>query len=161
MNVVNQYYRNPLSLYYKNIVSKGKSSALCMIYNQHKVIVDFIAESQLRIRHISLGSTKSNNKEAKQCAAEKAVELHISTSTPDDTAKPDTSKPNTVKPSELIVNTFICSYTIFYYSGPQKSASTSYVQLLKVKYFDRKTIPFPFRKSYFVTKPADGGFQYV
>ena len=110
---------------------------------------------------IYLGSTKSNKKEAKQSAAEKAVELHISTSTSDDTAKPDTSKPNTVKPSELIVNTFICRYTIFYYSGPQKSASTSYVQLLKVKYFDKKTIPFSFRKSYFVTKKADGGFQCV
>ena len=59
-----------------------------MIYNQHKVVVDFIAESQLRIRHLSLGSTKSNKKEAKQSAAEKAVELHISTSTPDDTANP-------------------------------------------------------------------------
>ena len=59
-----------------------------------------------------LGSTKSNKKEAKQSAAEKAVELHISTSTRDDTAKPNTSKPNTVKPSELIINTFICSYTI-------------------------------------------------
>ena len=59
-----------------------------------------------------LGSTKSNKKEAKQSAAEKAVELHISTSTPDDTAKPNTSKPKIVKPSELIINAFICSYTI-------------------------------------------------
>ena len=66
---------------------------------------------------IYLESTKPNQKEAKQSAAEKAVELHISTCTPGDTAKPNTSKPNTVKPSELMVNTFICSYTIFYYSG--------------------------------------------
>ena len=48
-----------------------------------------------------------------------------------------------------------------YYSGPHKTASTSYVQQLKVKYFDRKSIPFSFRKSYFVTKPVDGGFQCV
>lgn len=50
-----------------------------------------------------LGSTKSNKKEAKQSAAEKAVELHVFTSTPD----------STVKPSELILNMFICSYAIF------------------------------------------------
>ena len=35
-----------------------------------------------------LGSTKPSKKEAKQSAAEKAVELHIGTSSPDDTTKP-------------------------------------------------------------------------
>ena len=52
-----------------------------------------------------------------------------------------------------------------YYSGshkthiPYKSPPNSYVQQLKVKYFDRKSVPFPFRKSYIVTKPVDGAFQ--
>lgn len=51
-----------------------------------------------------------------------------------------------------------------YYSGlhkPTTSTSNSYVQELKVKYFDRKSVPYSFRKSYFVTKPTDGGFQCV
>ena len=48
-----------------------------------------------------------------------------------------------------------------YNSGPHKTASTSYVQQLKVKYFDKKSVPFTFRKSYFVPKKVDGGFQCV
>ena len=53
-----------------------------------------------------------------------------------------------------------------YYSGPHKthildkSPPNSYVQQLKVKYFDRKCSIF-FSKSYFVAKPEDGGFQCV
>ena len=30
-----------------------------------------------------------------------------------------------------------------------------------MKYFDRKNVPFPYQKGYFVTKPVDGGFQCV
>lgn len=66
----------------------------------------------------------------------------------------------------------ICGYRV-HYSGPHATAftsyvqeytttsSTSYIQNLKVRYFDRKDVPFSFRKSYFVTKPVDGRFQCV
>ena len=105
-----------------------------------------------------LGSTRPSKKEAKQSAAEKAIEIHISTSTPDDT----------LPSSEVITsNRFVFMQHYIYYSGPHKThipdktPSDSYVQQLKVKYFDRKSVPFSFRKSSFVTKPVDGGFQCV
>ena len=47
------------------------------------------------------------------------------------------------------------------FSGPLKAASTSHIQELKVKYFDRKNVPFSFQKRYFVTKSVGGGFQCV
>ena len=95
-----------------------------------------------------LGSTRPNKKEAKHSAAEKAIEIHISTSTPDDAL-----------PSSKVIH-LVCVYAALY-SGPHKTPSTSNVQELKVKYFDRKSVPFSFRKNYFVTKPVDGGFQCV
>ena len=51
-----------------------------MIYKWLKMAMDFIVESQLRVRCIL---DQQDLVKQKQSGAEKAVELHISTSTPD------------------------------------------------------------------------------
>ena len=51
-----------------------------MIYKWLKMAMDFIVESQLRVRCIL---DQQDLVKQKQSAAEKAVELHISKSTPD------------------------------------------------------------------------------
>ena len=89
-----------------------------------------------------LGLTRPNKKEAKQSAAEKAIEIHISTTIPD----------NTLPSSKVMTFKFV--FMQHYTQVPTKLP----LHLMYVKYFNRKSVPFSFQKSYFVTKPVDGGF---
>ena len=98
-----------------------------------------------------IGLTKPSKKEAKQSAAEKAVEIHISTPAPGDT----------LPSSKYAFIAFLYNITYVCHLGSHKSPSISQIQQLKMKYFDQKSVPFSFRKSYFVTKPVDDGFQCI